>query len=107
MPRAWLPAATLCLLGLAPAVVLGAQPQTPGRAAAVFPPWWSQAQVLAAAGRAGDITGVGALSNIVIAAAPQGDEAGLAAALRREGAWLIMDPGFAGPCGPLPRQSAS
>lgn len=107
MPSAWLPAATLCLMGLAPAAILGAQPQDPARAAAVFPPWWSQARILSAAARAGDVAGVGALSSIVITAAPPGREPGLPAALRREGAWLVIDPGFAGPCQPPSSQTTS
>lgn len=107
MPSAWLSAATLCLMGLAPAAILGAQPRDPARAAAVFPPWWSQARALAAADRAGDVAGVGALSPIVIIAAPAGRERDFASALRREGAWLVIDPGFAGPCGPLPSQTVS
>ena len=107
MPPAWLPAATLCLMGLAPAAVLGAQPQDPARAAAVFPPWWSQAETLAAADRAGDVAGVGALSSIVITTAPGGREGDFARALRREGAWLVIDPGFAGPCGPISSQTVS
>ena len=105
MASAWLPAAALRLFSLAPAVVLGAQPRSPDRAAAFFPPWWSAARSLDAADRAGDVAGVGTLPSIVIAAAPPGAEPGLARALRANGAWLVIDPGFAGPCEPPPSAS--
>lgn len=53
-------------LSLFAAVAVDAQPRTPGRVAAVFPPWWSPAQIVGAAGSAGDIAGAGGASFVVI-----------------------------------------
>ena len=49
--------AILATLGLT--ATIQAAPVEPGRIAAVFPPWWTQSQVIAAGATAGDILGVG------------------------------------------------
>lgn len=75
--------------------VVDAQPRTPGRVAAVFPPWWDDARVVASAGTAGDIAGAGGASFIVIL---RGDPATLNQRARTAGAWLLLDPALAGAC---------
>jgi len=82
-------------LSLFAAVAVDAQPRTPGRVAAVFPPWWSPAQVIGAAGSAGDIAGVGGASFVVIL---RGDPADLSQRARDAGALMLLDPALAGAC---------
>lgn len=100
MAQPWLPAAGLCLASLLPALAFGAAPRGDGPAAAVFPPWWSAPRAIAAADAAGTVSGVGAYPFIVIASPRPDQDAPLARALRVQGAWLILDPGLAGPCTP-------
>lgn len=83
------------ILSLFAAVAVDAQPRTPGRVAAVFPPWWDAARVVGAAGAAGDIAGAGGASFIVIL---RGDPATLNQRARTAGAWLLLDPALAGAC---------
>ncbi len=97
----WLPAAGLGLFSLCAALLMGAAPREADAAAAIFPPWWSTPRVLAAADRAGMVTGVGAQPFIVVARTRPGGSDSLASALRAQGAWLVVDPGLAGPCAPL------
>lgn len=92
------------LLGLLGAVAVEAQPRTPGRVAAVFPPWWSPAQIFGAAGTAGDIAGAGGASFIVIL---RGDPAQLSERAREAGAWLLLDPALAGVCARPPQPVAT
>lgn len=84
------------------AVAVEAQPRTPGRVAAVFPPWWSSAQVVGAAGAAGDIAGVGAVPFIVILRGPPEKNGAddLSQRARSAGALLLLDPALAGVCAP-------
>jgi hypothetical protein len=83
------------LLGLFAAVAVEAQPRTPGRVAAIFPPWWSSARIFGAAGTAGDIAGAGGAPFIVIL---RGDPAQLSERAREAGALLLLDPALAGVC---------
>ena len=83
------------LLSLGAAVAVEAQPRTPDRLAAVFPPWWSTARVFDAAGEAGNIAGAGGASFVVIL---RGDPARLAVRAREAGALLLLDPAMAGVC---------
>ena len=83
------------VISLFAAVAVDAQPRTPGRVAAVFPPWWSLTQVIGAAGSAGDIAGVGGASFIVIL---RGDPAHLSQRARSAGALILLDPALAGAC---------
>lgn len=84
------------VVSLFAAVAVEAQPRTPGRVAAVFPPWWSPAEVMGAAGSAGAISGVGAAPFIVVL---RGD-ADLHQRARSAGAFLLLDPALAGACAP-------
>ena len=84
-------------LGLFAAVAVNAKPQNPARIAAVFPPWWSPAQTVAAAGAAGDIAASGAAPFILIL---RGDPIDLAQRTRSAGALLVLDPDMAGVCAP-------
>lgn len=85
------------LLGLFSAVAVNAAPRDPARVAAVFPPWWSVAQNISAAGSAGQIAAVGSAPFIVIL---RGDPADLAQRARAAGALLVLDPDLAGLCAP-------
>ena len=83
--------------GLLAAVSVNAQPRDPSRVAAVFPPWWSMAQSVSAAGSAGSIAAVGGAPFIVIL---RGDPVDLAQRARSAGALLVLDPDLAGVCAP-------
>lgn len=83
------------ILSLFAAVAVDAQPRTPGRVAAVFPPWWDAARVAGAAATAGDIAGVGGAPFIVVL---RGDPATLNPRARTAGALLLLDPALAGVC---------
>lgn len=85
-------------LSLFAAVAVDAQPRTPGRVAAVFPPWWSSARIIGAAASAGDIAGAGGASFIVIL---RGDAADLSRRARGAGALMLLDPALAGACSPI------
>ena len=87
-------------LSLFAAVAVDAQPRTAGRVAAVFPPWWSSAAIVGAAGAAGDIAGVGGAPFIVILRASPKDTrpADLSRRARDAGALLLLDPALAGAC---------
>lgn len=90
-------------LSLFAAVAVDAQPRTPGRVAAVFPPWWSPAQIIGAAGSAGDIAGAGGAPFIVILRASPDEirPADLSQRARDAGALLLLDPALAGACAPI------
>lgn len=91
-------ATTLAIFsGLFAAVAVNAAPTDPSRVAAVFPPWWSPAQTVAAAGAVGDIAAAGGASFIIIL---RGDPADLARRARSAGALIILDPDLAGVCAP-------
>lgn len=77
------------------AAAVDAQPRTPGRVAAVFPPWWDAARTMGAAGAAGDIAGAGGAPFIVIL---RGDPATLNKRARAAGALILLDPALAGAC---------
>lgn len=87
------------LVSLFAAVAVDAQPRTQGRVAAVFPPWWSPAQVMGAAGSAGAVSGVGAVPFIVILrGSPDDQGADLSQRARSAGALALLDPALAGAC---------
>jgi hypothetical protein len=90
-------AAAATALGFGLVVLSAAGPRDPSRAAAVFPPWWSETHILTAAASAGDIVARGGLANVVLV---KGDPATLQQRLRSAGAWLLLDPLAAGICGP-------
>ena len=86
----------MSVLVLSISVVAEAGSRDSALAAGVFPPWWSQAGVLAAASRAGDITAVGAAPFVVVIHSSQGPAA---PRLRAAGAFLSLNAGLAGLCG--------
>lgn len=65
-------------------------------AAGVFPPWWEQSGVLAAAAHAGDVVAVGGVPFVVVVRSEHGPAG---PRLRAAGALLSLDPGLAGLCG--------
>ncbi len=69
-------------------LALGAGP-LPGERllAAVYPPWWSDAQIAGAAASAGEIAAAGGVRNILVI---HGDPTGLATRVRRSGALLVL-----------------
>jgi hypothetical protein len=68
--------------------------------AALFPPWWSAARVIASAAAAdGAIVRFGGFQTILVLAAGGPD---LAARLRHAGAWLVLDAGSLGGCAEQP-----
>lgn len=93
---AWTPAVAMGAVVLSISVVAEAGPRDSALAAGVFPPWWSQSGVLAAASRAGDITAVGAAPFVVVVRSPEGPAA---PRLRAAGALLSLNAGLAGLCG--------
>ncbi|WP_374573284.1 hypothetical protein [Phenylobacterium sp.] len=95
-PPVWAPATFVAAASLAAAAGLGLHPQDPHEAAAVFPFWWGQGRSVEAAAQAGDIVAVGAAPFVVVA---RSDTQDIAAALKAQGAWLVIDPGLAVGCG--------
>jgi hypothetical protein len=63
-------------------------PNDPHRLTAVYPPWWSAAEGLVAASRAGSIGAIGGLPFVV---AVHSEDSGLAARLRAGGAVFVLD----------------
>jgi hypothetical protein len=72
----------------------------PGDIAAVFPPWWNTEHAFGAASMAGVVRGVGGLGSVMIVQTP---DAASRDALRRAGAWLLLDARWAGGCRPFVR----
>lgn len=72
------------------AVVVGVEfdPADAPRLVAVFPPWWSREQALAAASQTAPVAGVGAAGFVVFVVAVRRD---VARALRRRGALFVGD----------------
>lgn len=91
----WLPAALIGVVSVLALPALAAAPRDRLHAAGVFPPWWSQAQVLEAAAGAGAVLSVGRLPFIVVVRAEEGD---VPAALRDAGALFSIDPSQAVAC---------
>jgi hypothetical protein len=94
--RTFLLPAVLAAGSLVAAAALVLRPPAAAPVAAVFPPWWGAARTAVAAGSAGLIVRFGA-GPFVVVVMPQGD--GSVAALRRAGAWLVVDPQVLGGCG--------
>jgi hypothetical protein len=80
---------------LALVVLVGGAPRAGDTVAAVFPPWWTPAQTLGAAGQAGSVAAVGGWRHIIIV---KGDPARLQSRLRAAGALALLDPQGAGGC---------
>jgi hypothetical protein len=90
------PAIAMSVLALSISMAAEAGPRDSIQAAGVFPPWWSQAGILAAASRAGDITAVGAAPFVVVVRSSKGPAG---PRLRAAGAFLSLNAGLAGLCG--------
>jgi len=82
---------------LAPVAVIAARPADPSAVAAIFPPWWPPARIMAAAGTAGRLTALGRWSSVVVV---RGD-ASSPARLKSAGALLLIDPRAAIGCDAL------
>jgi len=95
-PADWAAAILIGGVSLCVTVAVGLHPKDPRQAAGVFPLWWSQGRAMNAAARAGNVVAVGAAPFVVVARSETPD---IAAALRAQGAWLIIDPGLAAACG--------
>lgn len=91
----WLYPLTLGFGSLLAAFMIASRPADHGAVAAVFPPWWSGVESIAAAGQAGPVIRFGGLPTIVIVMTERGG----AAVLRRAGAWAVLDPLALGGCG--------
>jgi hypothetical protein len=89
------PAVALAFASLGALVVVQAAPQSPREIAAVFPPWWSQVDTLAAARQAGAVSAIGGWRNVVVVVS---DDDGLARRLNSAGALLQLDPILSGLC---------
>lgn len=83
------------------AMSAAAAPADANRIAAVFPPWWSSAQIIGAGAAAGDIAGAGAYRSILIVSSRT---PGLSARLRQAGAIVLLSPGLAGLCDVSPSE---
>lgn len=103
-PSTWLLPTALAFFSLAAATAISLQPATGGPVAAVFPPWWSASRAMLAAASAGPVVRLGGLPFIVVAFPPPG---GGRLQLRRQGAWLLLNPQAAGGCGGPTRDTAS
>jgi hypothetical protein len=93
---AWAPACLAVLASLVVVAVAGMGPRDPHRVAAVFPPWWTFEQTMAAATR-GDQTAIPGGAPF-IALVFSGAES-LPARLHASGAILLVDPGLVAFCG--------
>lgn len=102
-PIPWLLPGALLVASLTASVWLGLPPPKPGEPlAAMFPPWWSRTDALAAAVEAGGaIVRIGPSSLVVAHASAPDFEARLHAA----GAWILFDPRGLGLCTTPDRRS--
>ena len=89
---AWLPAAGLLTLLLAGSFWRASQPLPGGAVALIFPPWWSDAQIVDAAAEEGQIIRIGLWHGVVVIH-PDASGSG-----PNGGAWLRLNPMIAG-CG--------
>lgn len=87
--RGWAPAAGLFAVSLLVLPALSQPKPDPNVVAGVFPPWWSAAQVMEAAGQAGAIIRLGGLPFIVVVRSEAGDAA---ARLAASGSLFTLDP---------------
>lgn len=72
--------------------------------AAVFPPWWSASDAVAAAGAVGRIVRLGSVRFVVVVTSEGavGQFGDIATRLRAAGAVLVVDPLVLGGCAPAP-----
>jgi hypothetical protein len=86
------------VFGLVVTAGISSAPRDDMRLTAVFPPWWSQADVFAAAARAGQPIASGGMGFIILVG-DSADHAGLSTRLRHEGALVLLDGSAFRPCG--------
>ena len=84
----WAAVAALCVGVEATAVAAQFAPGDADRLVAIFPPWWNAAESFSAAAEAAPVAGVGAAGFIVGVLA---ENPGVAARLRGQGAFLVLD----------------
>jgi hypothetical protein len=84
----WAPSLILLIGGLFLSAAALPAPSDSQRLSAVFPPWWSREDSIAAASRFGAVTGFGGLPFII---GVQSHEPELAQRLRNAGALLLFD----------------
>lgn len=83
------------VISLALAIGAAVQPPRGPLVAAVFPPWWPESRIAAAAATAGLVQGHGGSRFVLLFAADRADRL---ARLRAAGALLLLDPGNAALC---------
>ena len=93
----------LCLSGLGLVFSLPAASSNASTMAAVFPPWWSRADVWRSALSVGDVVDAGGSQFVLIL---HSNKTGLSVRLRRAGALLVLDPKQLGVCGQTPTKEA-
>lgn len=95
-PASWPLPAALLAASLTASVWFGLPAVSAGEpVAALFPPWWSPAERMAAAVSAGGAVLRSGPSGLVVA---QSSAPGFEAGLRAAGAWLLFDPRGLGLC---------
>jgi hypothetical protein len=77
------------------ALSISMTPPSSGPVAAIFPPWWATARAMLAAANAGSVVRFGAPFVVIVVP----DVPHPAAALRRGGAWFVVNPQLLGGCG--------
>lgn len=87
---------TVALVTAVVLLAVGSQSPDPAEAAGIFPPWWTPADVLAAAGQAGMVRDLGAVPFIVVVRDPGGQAR---ARLRQAGALFAVAPAGSYACG--------
>lgn len=94
--KALIPALVVSLAVIGTPMLAVFEPVRGDQAAVIFPPGWTQTDVITATSRADlSLVRFGAATNIAIVAL---DDDAAIAALRREGAWLLLPPGALGGC---------
>ncbi|HEV7260588.1 MAG TPA: hypothetical protein VGN82_22595 [Bosea sp. (in: a-proteobacteria)] len=96
----WLPATAIAAASTVMIPVLAARPLDATLAAGVFPPWWSESEIIDAAARAGAVLATGTLPFVVIIRAEGGDAA---RRLSDQGALFSLDPAGAAMCARIQR----
>jgi hypothetical protein len=91
----WAPSLAAVVVSLVAVTAVGLAPRNPQQIAAVFPPWWTAEQSLAAAKTAGQAAVTGAAPFVAIVWSTDG---ALAERLRAAGAVLLLDPGLTAAC---------
>jgi len=97
----WLPAVAIGAVSTILVPIMAARPLSASIAAGVFPPWWSNTEIVSAAARAGSIVGSGTLPFVIIVRVEEGEAA---QRLSEQGALFSLDPSGAPLCARIERQ---